>query len=147
MEKKKPTERQGKLVHSQKTIHIKPARDDSQTCKREKCSPKGHQKGRLAQEADNPSLCQFSWHRTQYLLKFRMTGSGKCGSKYSRNRWCARSAMISSKICSVPFLPLRVALSRPFFRFAWPYLIFIHTSDVLEHKWRASLKTILFFYE
>ncbi len=24
---------------------------------------------------------------------------------------------------------------------------YIHTSDVLEHKWRASLKTILFLYE
>ncbi len=23
----------------------------------------------------------------------------------------------------------------------------IYTSDVLEHKWRASLKTILFLYE
>ncbi len=26
-------------------------------------------------------------------------------------------------------------------------LIYILTSDVLEHKWRASLKTILFLYE
>ncbi len=26
-------------------------------------------------------------------------------------------------------------------------IIIIITSDVLEHKWRASLKTILFFYE
>ncbi len=25
--------------------------------------------------------------------------------------------------------------------------IHTHTSDVLEHKWRASLKTILFLYE
>ena len=27
------------------------------------------------------------------------------------------------------------------------YIIYAHTSDVLEHKWRASLKTILFLHE
>ncbi len=25
--------------------------------------------------------------------------------------------------------------------------IYLYTSDVLEHKWRASLKTILFLYD